>query len=294
MSVKTGAGAAPPERRTSSILLAISLSPMIVSCGAQAAVSVRRLPANARRAMIRAAAGPRAPAPPLGRPRMPRDGSRKQAPRCGADRAMRAPPGSAAFPTTGSIPSPRAAATACSLISITECAVPCLQPLCPEIQIHVAVADQDVLKRRRLNSSPSAACGPGGLRAVLGAASMPLRRFEHERVQQDGDDRAGEDRVAALLRQKLERHSQAGKDERELLICAKLAAMVRGGLQRPPERAHDQKGGQRLADDDDGDRRQDGPGRLHQHARLRAASPPRRSSTAKASRKGTPPPPRAG
>ena len=112
----------------------------------------------------------------------------------------------------------------------------------------------------------------------LGAVTLveprpqPIERHEQQRIEHDGDDGAGEHQLAAELRHEAERHAEAGQDERELADLRQADGDGGGGAERAPEQLHDGERGDRLGDDDDGDRRQhqqriaDEDRRVEQHA----------------------------
>ena len=52
--------------------------------------------------------------------------------------------------------------------------------------------------------------------AVLALRQIPVERREQQRIEQDREDRAGEDQVRALLGQQRQADAEARQDEREL------------------------------------------------------------------------------
>ena len=96
--------------------------------------------------------------------------------------------------------------------------------------------------------------------AVSPLREPPVQQGEQERIDQDRQDRAGEDQVAPLLRQDLKLDAEAGENERELADLREACRNGQRGRVRVAEEPDDGEGRQRLADDDDQEGR-NAPGR---------------------------------
>ena len=223
-AVPSRQAAAPPAGSPATIALAISCSPMttcVAPCFFRCSISASEW----ARAMIGSAGvDARAPAPPPGRPRRHR-GSRPagSAPPRGWRRAITS--GSAALPVIASGPSPLQPVDPVGILLDHQQRRAGLEQRLADEAADAAVADQHdmVGQRGRAESPPARRLGVGfggaGFRRPASAAGLrqhAVERGEEQRIEQDRDDRAGEDQVAPALRQQRERHAEAGEDEREL------------------------------------------------------------------------------
>jgi hypothetical protein len=102
----------------------------------------------------------------------------------------------------------------------------------------------------------------------VAAGAAAVQPGEEQRVEQDRDDRARQDEIAAALRQQRERHAEAGEDEGELADLREARRDRECGRMRVPERAHDRVGGDRLAEHDDQHRREHGHRLAHDDHRI--------------------------
>ncbi len=127
-----------------------------------------------------------------------------------------------------------------------------------------AMADQDdVIRQGGGGARFGVGCHPRGLvrcgrRGGLGTGEPAVEDREQERVHEDRQDRAGQDEVAAPLRQDGEVHAQPGQDERELADLRQARGDGEDRRLGMPEQPHDGQRRQRLADDDDQERGHDG------------------------------------
>ena len=127
---------------------------------------------------------------------------------------------------------------------------------------HSSIADQHdvtrgVVRRRRGRQGRQRirpAFEPAGETAPpLQPALHGLDRLEHDRVQRDRDDGAGQDEILSFYRKQAERNSETGQDEGELADLRQACRHGERRVERIAEGYHQQEGRERLADEDHGD-----------------------------------------
>ena len=95
--------------------------------------------------------------------------------------------------------------------------------------------------------------------------SPAVEQREQERIDDDRDDRAGEDEILRLLRHHFEPKPEAGQNEREFADLRQADRDRQRGSAATAERAHDQVGHDRFAEHDDREGRGNGERVLHDH-----------------------------
>ena len=103
---------------------------------------------------------------------------------------------------------------------------------------------------------------------LLAPRRVDVERGEQQRIDENADDGAGQDQVAALFRQQAERQAAIGEDEGKLADLRQRGRDHQRGGARVPKQPHDQERRQRFADQDDehgGEQRQ---GRIDHDARI--------------------------
>ncbi|MNT08744.1 hypothetical protein D3C72_1434950 [compost metagenome] len=145
---------------------------------------------------------------------------------------------------------------------------------------HAPIADEDDLARqfflrhghRQLGQRVRRAFELAREVAVADHAQQRLGHAEDERVEGDRQDGAGQDQALPFLRHQAQRQAQRGQDERELADLRQAGRDDDGRFRRIAQRHHEQKGGDRFAEDNDGAHGQHLQGlvdediRLEQHA----------------------------
>ena len=145
---------------------------------------------------------------------------------------------------------------------------------------HAAIADQHDLSRqlflrhrhRQLGQRVGGAFELARKIAVADHAQQRLGHAEHQRVEGDRQDGAGQDQALPFLRHQAQGQAQGGQDEREFTDLRQAGRDDDGGFWRIAQGHHQQEGGDRLAEDNDGAHGQhlqrlvDQDIRLEQHA----------------------------
>ena len=92
--------------------------------------------------------------------------------------------------------------------------------------------------------------------------------LEHQRIDGDRQNGAGQDQVLALAREQLERHAHGGQDEGKFADLRQAGRHRQRGIERIAQRQHQQKGRQRLAEHDNAEHGQHPQRGLDQHRRI--------------------------
>src|SRR3989344_2378428 len=128
-----------------------------------------------------------------------------------------------------------------------------------------------VSRRRRVGAGHFGLVIDGGLFGLgrtrdrrAGPAAHPVGEQEEEGVQRDRQQGGGQDQVVGLAAHGAQADAQGGQDEGELADLGQGGGDGQAGGAVQPEDAGDGQGGQRLADDDDAEDAQNGPGLAHQ------------------------------
>ena len=95
-----------------------------------------------------------------------------------------------------------------------------------------------------------------------------IDEMEEERVQRDRQQRAGDDELEALRREKTERQAEGAHDERELADLGETGADRQRHPHRVAEQRDDRELDEGLGDDDEDDDRRDGQRHLDQGRRI--------------------------
>ena len=109
-------------------------------------------------------------------------------------------------------------------------------------------------------------------RAIPGALAPSCQNGEHQRIERDRQDRAGQHQIARLRRHQVEGHAQPDQDEGELADLRQTGGDGQRDVVGLAQHPHDRPGGQRFAHHDDRQRFQhlqrmlDQDHRVEQHA----------------------------
>ena len=258
------------------IALAISCSPMttaVAPCFFRCSISASEW---ARATIGSDRVARRAPARRSGRPRR-RPGTATSTQRAASRLAARMTSGSAPLPAIVSGPLPLIAVHPVDVLLDHQERRAGLEQLLADEAADAAVADEhdmvgqrrerDLLPRRLSAGAAGAASGAAGLVGVTPRQDA-VEPGEEQRIEQDRDDRAGEDEIAPALGQQRQRHAEPGEDEGELADLREARRDRERGRMRMPERPHDRVGGDRLAEHDDEHRRENGDRLAHDDHRI--------------------------
>ena len=173
-------------------------------------------------------------------------GNRDQKAAGGRHLAARITSGSAALPAMVSEPLLLQPVDPVDSSSITRSGVPVAEQSFADEAADTAMADQhDMIGQRRhrdrLARGFGLRCRAAAVRSFAASLAPGQRSStgEEQRIEQDREDRAGEDQVAPALRQQPEAHAEPGQDEGELADLREARRDRQRGRVRMPEQPHD-------------------------------------------------------